>query len=186
MPPAERVPQADGCGACGCTESGPFYRVRHPSKGARVLCEGHARRVVKPLTDGGTKSSERKVSGSTDSHTDRSSVGSETGMVPRLRAAKAMTASNTTPGKGESGDGRIVPKSYADISTFEVPVDIEVPDAVLEEARARRARNAEQGEGEPGPLVDFLLDHADLRLRFLTSDGEEVKPPRRDGGATTE
>jgi len=45
----EAAPEAAVCGALGCTERHPLYRVRHPSKGERVACEAHARRLAESI-----------------------------------------------------------------------------------------------------------------------------------------
>lgn len=42
----EKVRDAAACGALGCDVSGPLYRVFHPEKGERVLCDEHAALLV--------------------------------------------------------------------------------------------------------------------------------------------
>lgn len=43
---AERAREAAVCGALGCSEREPLYRVESPSKGERVLCGAHVRRLL--------------------------------------------------------------------------------------------------------------------------------------------
>lgn len=46
MSAAEPVRQGAVCGALGCSEGQPLYRVDHPEKGERVVCAVHAQPLV--------------------------------------------------------------------------------------------------------------------------------------------
>lgn len=111
-PRVQAAREADVCGALGCTERQPLYRVRHPEKGVRVVCEEHTRRLARSISDrrpgpavGTFKSSGFDRSGSTEPRSGRSVVGNKTGSTTPSPCSQSMRASESTPGEGESAVG---------------------------------------------------------------------------------
>jgi len=109
----EAAPEAAVCGALGCVERRPLYRVRHPSKGERVVCETHARRLAgsigrEAIPKGATFNSSSSGESSSTGRT-HSTVGVEetsgVSVHPEHGAAKGMTASDSSPPEGQDGDG---------------------------------------------------------------------------------
>lgn len=186
VPVVEPAPQASACGALGCSEGPPFYRVEHPEKGERVLCEGHVRPLAASVSSRrrgrGFKSSEEDRSSSTETRTGRSSVGSEAGRKTPPQCCQSMTANESTPAQGESPNGVSVPEC-----TVSRAVDVEVPKEIVDEARRRRARARASG-CDVGSLQEWVADHVELSLVFV-EDGAaagELKSERLDGGVTPE
>ena len=113
MSVVEAAPEASVCGALGCVERRPLYRVRHPSKGERVVCETHARRLAESIgraqipNEPTFKSGLSDESGSTG-RTDSTLGVEETSGVsvhPEHGAASTMTAGDSSPPEGQDGDG---------------------------------------------------------------------------------
>lgn len=199
-PVVQAADEAAVCGALGCLEGQPLYRVRHPEKGERVACEEHARSLAGEVTDtrsvASFKSSECDVSASTEILTPAATrSGSEDGMEARPRCSQAMRAtmraSDTTPSEGESADGEwsdeqeavaaalsmYLPRIEEDVRLSMFGVMDELDDGYLTHNALGELRSVSEE-------LQVLVEVAEIVAEAHVD--EEVKSEPADGGATTE
>lgn len=197
----EAAPEAAMCGALGCVERRPLYRVRHPSKGERVVCETHARRLAGSIGRGaipkGPKfnSSSSGESGSTGRTQSTLGVEEASGVSrhPEHGAASTMTAGDSSPPEGQDGDGvsdaeRVALRLLAQRSSS---VRRDAEERLKNASRACRAGEFGWDELAPlyvlqeelGEFIGFAGELVDGDAR----DPEEIlKSEGSDGGATNE
>lgn len=186
------------CGALGCVDGQPLYRVVHPDKGARVVCGAHADALVDATPT--FKSSDCDTSGSTDSRSCRSAAGNETGNEAPSPCHQSMTASDTTPLEGESADGAssgdYVTATDGGIAVEGVANDLLAGEftRLHEKASdrlwqaiilAERGAWAEEDVEQLRELGEEIVAAADVAGRLVPSDATDKSEPA-DGGATGE